>query len=200
MAAPTPMQPSVKRRSLVASRGVEVPLRRVGARGDRLGRAVERHRHDHDRDAAEDRERRVRVDAARDDGTEAAAADQAGDHDHREREQDRLVDAEQQHPAGERELHLRQHLAPGRAHRCGSLDGVRRHAADSERGDAHGWRDRVDHRRDDRCRRADREQDHHGHQVGERRHDLHRVEEGRDRRIEPIGAACNDPDRDPDEE
>ena len=57
------------------------------------------------------RQRRVRVQAARDDGAEPAAADQARDHDHREGEQDRLVDPEQQHAPGEGELHLGQHLA-----------------------------------------------------------------------------------------
>ncbi len=55
-------------------------------------------------------------------------------------------------------------------------------AADAERGDAHGGRDRVDHRADHRRRRADREQDHDRHQVGERGHDLHRVERRRDAR------------------
>ena len=75
---------------------------------------------------AEDRERRVRVQAARDDRAEPAAADQARDHDHREREEDRLVDAEQQHAPGERELHLAEHLPARRAHRRGGLDGVRR--------------------------------------------------------------------------
>ena len=53
--------------------------------------------------------------------------------------------------------------------------------ADAERGDAHGRRDRVDHRADHGGRGADREQDHHRHQVGEGGHDLHRVERRRDR-------------------
>ena len=61
------------------------------------------------------------------------AADQPGDHDHREREEDRLVDREQQHPPRQRELHLRQHLPPGRAERRRRLDRVRRDAADPER-------------------------------------------------------------------
>ena len=46
---------------------------------------------------------------------EASAADQARDHDHREREQDRLVDAQQEHSPGERELHLAEQLPVGSA-------------------------------------------------------------------------------------
>ena len=61
------------------------------------------------------------------------------------------------------------------------LDRVRRHAADAERRDPDRRRDRVDHRRHDRRARADREQDHDRHQVGERGDDLHRVEHRRDR-------------------
>ena len=106
----------------------------------------------------EDRERRVRVQAARDDGAESAAADQAGDHDHREREEDRLVDAEQEHAPGERELHLRRASAGGSAPIEAAASTVFvAHAPDPERGDAHGGRDRVDHRRDDGGGRADRE-------------------------------------------
>ena len=72
-----------------------------------------------------------------------------------------------------------QRVAPSAVRR---LDRVRRHAADAERGDADRRRDRVDHRRHDRRARADREEDHDRHQVGERRDDLHRVEHRRDRR------------------
>ena len=73
----------------------------------------------------EDGERRIRVEPARDDVAEALAADQARDHDHREREEDRLVDGEEQHPPREREPHLEEHLPRRRAHRLGRLDGVR---------------------------------------------------------------------------
>ena len=72
------------------------------------------------------RERRVGVQSADDDVAEALAADQPGDHHHREREDDRLVHGEQQHPARERELYFREHLRARRAHRLGRLDRVRR--------------------------------------------------------------------------
>ena len=70
----------------------------------------------------------------------------------------------------------------------GGLDRVRRHAADAERGDPDRRRDRVDHRRDDRRARADREEDHDRHQVRERRDDLHRVEHRRDRALEAVAS------------
>ena len=77
-------------------------LRGIRADRHRFGRPIERDRHDHDRGARQHRERWVRVQAARDDVAEALAADQSGDHDHREREEDRLVHGEQEHPARER--------------------------------------------------------------------------------------------------
>ena len=175
-------------------------MRRVGSGCDRLGRAVERDRQDDDHHPGEDCERRVRVEPVRHDVAEPAAADQAGDHDHREREEDRLVDAEEDHPAGERKLHLPEQLRPRRAHRARRLDGVHGDASDAERGDADRRRDRVDHGRHDRRRRPDREEDDDGHQVRERRDDLHRVEKGRDRAGEPIRAPGDDPERNPDEQ
>ena len=81
----------------------------------------------------------------------------------------------------------------------------RRDAADAERGDADGGRDGVDHRADHRRGRADREEDHDRHQVGEGRDDLHRVERGRDRRgaragcgrpRSPIGMPIDERERD----
>ncbi len=187
------------RAQLLLSGLVEVALGGVGAIRDLLGHAVERHRHDHDRNAGEERERRIRVEPGVDDGTEPAAADQAGDHDHREREEDRLVDPEQQHPPRERELHLREHLPARRAHRRRRLDGVRRDAADPERGDPDGGRNRVDDRRDDGGGVADREEEHDRHQVREGRNDLHRVEHGVDRALEAIRSPGDDSDRNADQ-
>ena len=160
---------------------------RVGALGHRRGRAVERDRHDHDREAAEHRERGVRVEPVRHDVAEPAPADQPGDHDHREREQDRLVDGEQHHPPRQRQLHLEERLAPV-APIASTASTVSRHAADPERGDADRRRDRVDHRRDHRRGRPDREEDHDRHQVRERGHDLHRVEHRRDRALDAVAS------------
>ena len=89
---------------------------------------------------------------------------------------------EQQLLARERQLHLEERLQRRRAQRLRGLDRVGGHAADAERRDPDGRRDGVDHRADDRRGRADREQDHDRHQVGERGHDLHRVEHRRDAR------------------
>ena len=110
----------------------QVPLRRIGAVCHRLGRAVEGDRHDHDRGAREDREGGVGVEAVRDGVTKPRAADQAGNHDHRKREQDRLIHREEKHPPRERKLHLRQHLPPCCPESSRRLDGVRRDAADTE--------------------------------------------------------------------
>ena len=75
------------------------------------------------------------------------------------------------------------------------LDRVRRDAADPERGDPDRRRDRVDHRRDHRGARADREEDHDRHQVRERGDDLHRVEDRRDRSVEAVRAAGDHAER-----
>ena len=138
---------------------VEVPVRRVRPRRHGLGRAVERDRHDHDHEAGEDRERGVRVETARHDCAEPASADEARDHDHREREQDRLVDAEKNQSASERQLDLAEQLRSRRAQRGRRLDRVHRDAADAERRDPDRRRNRVDQRRDHRCGRPDREED-----------------------------------------
>ena len=82
---------------------------------------------------------------------------------------------------------------------CG-LDGVRRHAADSESRDPDRGRDRVDECRRDGRAGADREEDHDRHQVGEGRDDLHRVEHRGDRTLEAVGAAGDDAERDSDRE
>ena len=87
---------------------------------------------------------------------------------------------------GHRQLDLAQHLPAGRAQRRGRLDGRRRHLADAQRRDPDRGRDRVDHRGDGRRRRADQEQQGHRREVGERRHDLHDVEDRRDERREPL--------------
>ncbi len=74
------------------------------------------------------------------------------------------------------------------AERARRLHRVAGDAADAERRDAHGRRDRVDHRADHGRRRADREEDHDRHQVGERGHDLHRVEHRRDPAVEALAS------------
>ena len=93
-----------------------------------------------------------------------------------------------------------EHLPAGRAHRLGGLDRVRGHAADSERRDPDRRRDRVDHRRHDGGARADREEDHDRDQIGEGGDDLHRVEDRRDRAVEPVGAAGEHAERHADEQ
>ncbi len=70
----------------------QVTAGRVGPLRDRLRHAVERHRHHDDDETGEERQGRIGVQAARHDVAEALAADEAGDHDHGEREEDRLVD------------------------------------------------------------------------------------------------------------
>ena len=100
-------------------------------------------------------------------------------------------------PAGERQLDLAQDLPAGRAERRGRLDRRRRHAADAERGDPDRRRDRVDQRRDRRRRAPIRKSSVIGGEVGERRHDLHDVE---DRREERRRAGCSAPAEDPERE
>ena len=88
---------------------------------------------------------------------------------------------------------------PRGAERLRRLDGVRRNAADPERGDADRGRHGVDERRHDRRAGADREEQHDRHQVREGGHDLHRVEHRRDQPPEAVGAAGEDPEREPDQ-
>ena len=102
--------------------------------------------------------------------------------------------------ARQRDLHLRQHLPPGRAERRGRLDRVGHDAADPESGDPDRGRDGVDHRRHHRRARTDREEDHDRDQVRERGDDLHCVEERGDRPVEPRRAAGDHTERHADEE
>jgi hypothetical protein len=150
-------------------------------RARRRPSSVERDRHDHDGHAGQQRERWVGVEAVGHDVAEPASADQAGDHHQREREHDRLIDREEQLAPRQRQLHLEERLGLRRAQRAGGLDGVGGDAADTERRYPHRGRDRVDHRADDRGRRAHGEQDHHGHQIGEGGDDLHGVKRRGDR-------------------
>ena len=178
----------------------QMAARGVGALGDGRRRPVERDRHDHDRDAGQEGQGGVRVEPVGDDVAEPAAPDQSGDDHQREREHDRLVDRQEQLAPRQRELHLEQRLRLGGSEGAGRLDRVGRDPPDAERGDAHRGRDRVDHRADHRGGRADGEQDHHRHQVGERRDDLHGVERGRDGAQDAFPAAGQDPDRHADQE
>ena len=172
---------------------------RVGAVARGLGGTVERDRHDHDREARDHRLADVEVGEGADHRVaQAAAADQGGDDNHREGHHDRLVDAEHDRPAGERQLHPGQHLQAGRAERIGGLHRLVLDAADAERGDPYGRRHGVDHRRDDRGRVPDREQDHDRHQVRERGHDLHGVEHRGDQLLNRVAAAGEHPERDAD--
>ena len=180
---------------------IEMALRRIGLLRDCLGHPVERDRHHDDRRARKDRKRRVRVEAVRHRGAEPAfGVDQACDDDHREGEEDRLVDRQEQQAARERQLHLPEHLAFRRSERGRRFDRVRRHAADSERRDPNSRRHRVDHRRDHGSRRPDREEDDDGHQVGEGRDDLGRVEHRRDHPVEAVRSAGDDSERNADEQ
>ena len=80
------------------------------------------------------------------------------------------------------------------------LDRRRRDAANAEGGDPDRRRDGVDHRRDRRRRRTDEEQQRQRRQVGERRHDLHDVEDGRHEPHEPVVPAGEDAQRQADRE
>ena len=143
-------------------------------------------------DSGEDRERRVREQAGVHDGAEPTASDEPRDDDHRQREEDGLVEAEEEHASRHRKLDLQEHLATGGTHRRRRLDGVHRYSADAESGDAYARRDRVDHRRDDGGRVADREEEDDRHQVRERRDDLCGVEERGQDAVEAPRASCGD--------
>src|SRR5712671_5996336 len=71
-------------------------------------------------------------------------------------------------------------------------------AADAEGRDPDGRRDRKDKGCDRRGRRTDQEEEGDRRQVGERRHDLHDVEDRRQDCADPIAAAGYRPERQPD--
>ena len=65
-----------------------------------------------------------------------ASPDEPRDDHHRQREQNRLVEAEEKHPPRHGELHLQEHLAARCSHRGSRLDRVHRHPPDAQCRDA----------------------------------------------------------------
>ncbi len=114
-------------------------------------------------------------------------ADEGGDDDHREGQHDRLVDPDPDRPPGQRQLDLARGPGSGSSPSEMAASIVRRDASDPERGDPDGRRDRVDERGDRGRRRTDEEQQGHRREIGERRHDLHDVEDRRDQAAEALG-------------
>src|SRR3954471_653990 len=104
----------------------------------------------------------VALQALRDLVTECARADEPADHDDGEHHDDRLVDAEHDRVAGQRDLDLEQHLHPRRAEGRRRFDGVVRHVLDASLHEPDHHRRCIEHRRDDSRDARDR------HQVDER--------------------------------
>ena len=180
---------------------IQRPLPRIDALAGLLGQAIEDDGQEHDRDPRVEH----RPDVVADQGAQRVPAetrrvDERGDHDHRDRQHDRLVQSERERGSRDGEVPPRQELAIGRAERTASLDRVRRHAPDAERRDADRRRHRVDERDDRRCSGTDAEEQHERRQVRERRHDLHHVEDRRDDRPGAIVPGYQDADRDADQE
>ena len=141
------------------------------------GGAVQPHRQQHDGDARGERGADVdRGQRPEDLLTETAGADHRGDGDHGQRHHDRLVQAEQDLLAGQRQPRGQQALHRAGAERLGGLHDALVGAAQTERGQPGHGRRRVDDRRDQRGGHADVEQQHQRQQVRERRHDLHGVQ------------------------
>ena len=130
--------------------------------------------------------RGVRVQAARHDVAEALAADQPGDDDHRESEQDRLIDAEEQRPSCERQLHLLQDLVASSSPVACAASTVFPETPRMPRAVIRIAGDGVDHRSDHGQHRDQLKEDDDGHRVRERRDDLHGVENRRDRALEAV--------------
>jgi len=161
-----------------------------------LGDPVERHRQQHDAQPADGGQAHVEAaDAAQHHLTEAADGDHGGDHHHRQRQHQRLVDAGHDGRHGQRELHLHQQLPGRRAIGPGGFDEVRPHLPDAERRQAHEWRQR-EHDRDDHARHvADAEQHHDRHQVDEGRRGLHGIEHGARPALRAVAGGEQDPQR-----
>ncbi len=85
-----------------------------------------------------------------------------------------------------------------RSERPRRLDDLLRHLPDPQVRQADRRRQGVDHRRDDAGDATQLEQEDHGHQVDERRHRLHRVEDRLERLLEPIAPRRGPPERDRD--
>ncbi len=156
------------------------------ARG--AGHPVQDDREQHDRDAGGERGAHVYggeglVDAV----AEAARADDGGDDRHRQRHHDRLVEAQQEFLAGQREAGGQQPL-PGRgAERGDGLHHTGVGVAQAERGEPGHGRRRVHDGGEDGGGDADAEDQDDGQQVGEGREHLHGVEDRAQRAVGAVG-------------
>ena len=190
--APEPRRSRRAERSQTSSRRRRVGSWTGGSAGRcalarALGQPVEDDRQDDDREARLERRADVHLAdrARRTSPPRPGAPMRAGDHDHRERHHDRLVDAEADRrggPAGSCTLRRTcRRVAPSELAASMVSPGT---SADPERRDPDGGRDRVDERGDRRRRRRRCEQQRHRREVRERRHDLHDVEDRRDQRAD----------------
>ena len=108
---------------------------------------------------------------------EVAGADQRGDDQHGDREQDRLVDAEQDLGQRQRQPELEEALRRRGAHGAGGLDERGVDLADAERGVADGRGERVEDDGDHGGELADAEQHDDGDEVDEGGQRLQRVDD-----------------------
>src|SRR5690606_22989351 len=93
--------------------------------------------------------------------TQAAAADQAGNHSHRQREHDHLVDTSHDGGQGQWHLDILEDLPWSSAEGLPCLDYLAVDLADAELSESYGWGKSEDHRGDQRARYADAEQLEH---------------------------------------
>src|SRR5215210_880714 len=152
----------------------------------------------------EDRERRddalperVPLQALGDLVAEGARADEPADDDDGEHHDDPLVDAEHDRVAGERHLHLAQHLRPRRAVRARRLDRVRRDVPESRRDEPDHDRRCIEHRRDQARHVRHGHQVDEGDDVDELRQRLQHVEDRAQDAREEGALRCRDAERDP---
>ena len=131
---------------------------------------------------------------------DAARADHRGDDDHRQRHDDRLVDALHDRGQGERDLDAGQDLAKRRAEGAACLDHRLVDLADAEVGQADERRRRIDDRGEDGRHLAKAEEHRGRDQIDEARDGLHQVEDRIDCGPGHVAARGEDADRDAEED
>ncbi|BFO14686.1 hypothetical protein SHKM778_10740 [Streptomyces sp. KM77-8] len=156
----------------------------------RAGHPVEDDGEQHDRDAGGERGTHVdRGERLVDAVAETAGADHGGDDGHGQRHHDRLVEPEEEFLAGQREPGGQQALAGGGPERVDRLQHLLVGAAQAERGEAGHGRGGVDDGGEDGGGDADAEDQDDGEEVGERREDLHGVEDRAQDAVHTAGQA-----------
>ncbi|EGE56294.1 hypothetical protein RHECNPAF_7300103 [Rhizobium etli CNPAF512] len=137
--------------------------------------------------------------AARHFRAEPARTHETGEHNHRQRQQDALVEPDQQRLLGKRHLDLPQDRAGRCADGAAELDEHLRHLVEGKRRQTQHRRNAIDDGGDDRRHASEAEDHHRRNEIDPWRHGLHHVENRANRRLQCLIARTEYADRKGDE-